>query len=891
MESKKKSLLSFRLSAQFLVVMMLVSVLFSLLTSFLVKSIETRQMMELSQVRAEPLLESAAVSLQPAILSRNSYGLTLLAAQLIREERDIYRVIINAEDGEALVDEKRPGIKPQIKDVDDPLVFVRQMVSDGVPIGSLTLYWDFQRYQDIVNKNARQFLLYSLAFYSLAIVLFLVVASMLIFKPIQQIEEHLTAVSGRKRTEDITLPTYCAPEFHDLSNAVNDLHTSIIEQDQREKSLVEATAEKIKVRRQLIQAIEAVTEGFVYYDSDDKLAFCNQKYRDIYPESADLLEPGNTFEYIIRTGAERGQYEAAVGRVDDWVAERMEQHRHPLGPMEQKLTNDRWVRIIETRSEDGGLVGIRSDISEFKKTQNDLKQAKEAAEEANETKSQFLAMMSHEIRTPLNGVLGILGFLNSSDLDDEQQRMVQIGQESASNLLTVINDILDFSKLEVGKVELEMAAFSPASAFNSIIDLLEPGAFAKGISLQLEKLLPDDLYLYGDASRMRQILLNLVGNAIKFTTIGGVKVLIAVSEGQDGKALLKFDVIDTGIGVPLEKQKLLFGEFVTVDSSYTRKFGGTGLGLSISKGFVELLGGDIGFESKEGSGSRFWFSVLLDRAKEEDVPTNFEGDDMKEITARPNSRVLVAEDNAANQMVARKILENIGCQVDVVGNGIEAVDAASHLPYDLILMDISMPEMDGLAATRKIRDMGGAVAKTPIVAMTAHALKEEKEEFLAAGMDDYLRKPSPPRKIHLIVDKWINGMQNEPEKVGKKTEVTSFIDESALQELSKETGIEILPELVQCFIDDTGSRKIEILQSIKDQDAQLLESQTHSLGSSAATFGAMSLHHLCRKVEKFLREKEEVTAYEFAEHLEVTIDNSLTELNKFVSDLNKNLVG
>ncbi len=865
--------LPLHLSTQFTFVTVVLAVVMSLLASYVVKTVETKRLSENLREQSLQTLKLISQSSAPAFEINDLGSLNLLTSHILEGTKDICRVRMVLNNGEVLIDriKSKPEIGAKI------LTFSQPVIGNTAVIGSISIFLDLNQRLKEINKNAYFVVIYSLSGFLAAIMIFLLIANKLVLRPIKNIENHLKEVSNGSAYEKLEPSMFHSVELKHLSAAVDDLHQRILMQSDKEHKLIQATFEIENVKLQLVQAIEAITEGFVYYDTEDRLTICNEKYREIYSESSDLLVEGNTFENIIRTGAERGQYEDAKGRVEEWIKERMQRHRNPKGPIEQRLNNGRWVRIIETRSADGGLVGIRSDITAFKKQQKELKEAMELATQANETKSQFLAMMSHEIRTPLNGVLGILGFLGSTKMDEEQKKLVATGQESASILLTVINDILDFSKLEVGKVELEMAVFDPSVAFDSIVDLLEPGAFAKGITLQLEKSISENLYLLGDSSRLRQILLNLIGNAIKFTKSGGVRVLISSRKESDQTDLIKFEVIDTGIGIAAEKQDLLFGQFVTVESSYTREYGGTGLGLSISKSFVDLMGGKIGFDSEEGNGSRFWFEVLLLRATDEEIASDLEKTEPIDIVIRENLRVLVVEDNAANQMVIRKMLHNIGCEVDLAGNGIEAVDAVKHFPYDIIFMDISMPEMDGLAATRKIRKLSGDEAKIPIIAMTAHALKEEKEEFLASGMDDYLQKPAPAKDIQRMVAKWIG-----QEKKCTSDEIT--VDENVLEDLGVETNPDMLSELIVCFIEDTRTRQLDIQQTLPNKNSDLLLFQAHSLGSSAATFGAISLHHLCRNIEMSLKDNNLANAYKLAGSLNDTIEISLHKLSKFVDD-------
>jgi PAS domain S-box-containing protein len=482
-------------------------------------------------------------------------------------------------------------------------------------------------------------------------------------------------------------------------------------------------------------AIDTIDEAFVLFDAEDRLVYCNDKYREVYATSADLLVPGATFEYLAREGAARGQYLAAIGREEEWVSERMAIHLSSGSTLIQKIDSGRTLRIVDRRMTDGHTVGFRIDITE-------IIRARELAEEAVLAKSRFLANMSHEIRTPMNAILGMSALLQHTPLDTQQTDYVSKTERAARSLLGLLNDILDLAKVEAGKLSLDPQPFRIDQLLRDLSVILSASVDHDQVDVlfDIDPTIPP--HLVGDALRLRQVLINLGGNAIKFTAKGEVVVSVMKLQAGANEATLEFAVRDTGIGISPENQSRIFTGFTQAEASTSRRFGGTGLGVAISQSLVSLMGGTLQLESRLGVGSRFHFRITLP------VAPVVEGALVPVQDPLKAWRVLVVDDNSTARAVLERMGLSMGWTVNVCNSGEAAISlvqqqASLGIHYEAVLLDWQMPGLDGWQTCQRIRALPGLAQRPVVVMVSAHGkeMLADRSPSDRAMIDGFLIKP------------------------------------------------------------------------------------------------------------------------------------------------------
>jgi PAS domain S-box-containing protein len=527
------------------------------------------------------------------------------------------------------------------------------------------------------------------------------------------------------------------------------------------------------------------------------------------------------------------------------------------GSVIQAISNIRF--IYSKAGKPVAIEGVARDITFLKKATEELLKAKEIAEKSLKVKENFLANMSHEIRTPMNGMIGMVDLLMETPLNTDQSKYIQTIKKSSETLLRILNDILDLSKMEAGKMQLRLTSINLESTIEKLHSLFHQQAQLKGMALYYSIASNVPKFILADETRLLQILSNLTSNSIKFTEQGSVSINVMLEHKKENVYKIKVEISDTGIGISDNDLQKLFNYFSQVDTSSTKSYGGTGLGLAISKELCKMMNGEIGVRTKLGEGSTFWFTFEAQESKRA-IDTRTSDDDHLRITDRfidTKPVILLVDDNHVNQLVASEILRKAGCVVETANNGLEAIEKVKNYTYDLIFMDIQMPQMDGTTATRAIKGLG-LPKRPPIIAMTAYAMEEDREKFLSAGMDDYIAKPIKSEvlinkiaeKLNLTEKNKYISSTNEP----SEQKADSIINEEILKSMMTFVDKDTLFHIYQEFEEETGTQLEDCKSMFGFGDFKNIQLHLHTLKGTAGTLGVVKLEAQARLIESNIKQ-------------------------------------
>jgi len=514
------------------------------------------------------------------------------------------------------------------------------------------------------------------------------------------------------------------------------------------------------------------------------------------------------------------------------------------------------------------VTSLSRDITERKNMEQQLFQAKETAEDSVRSKELFMANMSHEIRTPMNAIIGMGELLRKSPLNKKQNEFLEAINTSSENLLIIINDILDFSKIEAGKLEMTPSPTNLQLLLENCIKTIELKAEEKGISLHLN--IPQKIDWYSvDATRLRQVILNLLSNAVKFTPAGSVLLSSKVLKDQPKSSTILFSVKDTGIGIAKDKVSNIFESFIQADESTAQKYGGTGLGLSISKQLVEMMGGQLEINSELNEGSEFYFTITLEKS-ESYMPVS-QNQNIKENTTLTNMKVLLVEDHEINRFMAQTILENWECKVDIAVNGKEATEKITSSSYDVVLMDMRMPEMDGLEATKFIREI--LKVDVPIIGLTANAIRGDKEKCLKIGMNDYISKPFKQKDLFSKMSKFYSNPDDTQESPSIVTD--PLMDLTKLIETTNNDPV-FMKKMINLFIEDTPEQLATLQSAAKKKDWIQVSKIAHKLKPSIDYLSNAHLQRLVRSIEN---------VSDIENYKEIQVNTLVNDINNLIVEL------
>ncbi len=650
--------------------------------------------------------------------------------------------------------------------------------------------------------------------------------------PLSKLVTSMTSIaSGNLEAE---VPDAGNNEIGAMANALSHFRDNLQHQKILQAERDSAANALTETKQQLDAALESISEGFCLFDRDDRLVLCNRRYRDdLHPGMTESFKPGRTFEELMRSSAEKGLIDLGDKSINQWVEDRVALHKNTGRAHIQRRSNGSWLRIDERSTLDGATVSVYTDITDLKNAEDELREARDIAERATVAKSQFLATMSHEIRTPMNGIIGMSGLLKNTELDTEQRDFCDTIANSAESLLVVINDILDFSKIEAGKLELDPRPEDLREVIESVLDLITPAVDKKKLNLAylIERNTPEGVIV--DATRLRQILLNFLNNAVKFTENGEVILRVNVddesvikpgdaSDSATGLVALKFSVSDTGIGIPDSKLEMLFESFTQVDSSTTRQYGGTGLGLAISKNLIELMDGRVWVDSVVGEGTTFHFVIYV---SETSISRGVELHESKPDLE--GKRLLIVDDNPTNRKILSLQAQEwamLAEQTDSPKESLQWISNGSN--FDVAILDMSMPEMDGIELATKIRQHKSR-EQLPLVLLSSLATIADvpKSVIDGIGFHEKLAKPiKPSALLDILMDIFSNNAIRYQKRVSKA-------------DVNIDPGMAIKYPLSILIVDDNKTnQKLALLvlkrlgytANVADNGQQALEMQTEN---------------------------------------------------------------
>lgn len=665
-------------------------------------------------------------------------------------------------------------------------------------------------------------------------------------------------------------------------------------------------------RRRLRNLVEIGGDWIWQTDAGGRLIDVSEGIRDSLGDGPEFFV-GKTLDQISTLDPSSNEWIALQKTLSN-----KERFRNFTFSYRTKVGETKWVRLSgspwhDDRGEFRGYHGLGSDLTAEMELQS--------ARATSRAKDGFIASVSHELRTPLNGVLGILEIISETDLNSDQRKLISTGLSSGQSLLYLINDILDFSKMQAGHLELDPHSEKISTLVSKTVSTLNPLAQKNRNQLifQVPDTISDNVLI--DGQRFQQILVNLVGNAIKFTRRGRIEINAKLVDANKQSQVVRFEVSDTGPGIPNEKKGKLFKEFSMLHNPGKTRIEGTGLGLALCKKLVEAMGGEIGVESEAGVGSTFWFELELQATREPPQSHAKVRLDSSKNETRLNrdAKILLAEDNPTNAVVTTRMLQPTGVSIKHVENGLKAVDAFEKGAFDVILMDVSMPEMDGITATQRIRQIEKerALAAIPIIALTAHVVAKDREHMMANGMSSHLSKPIrkadlknelhnyipehddiklPEQTLRTGPDtkapetKRLKGADKSRRKSGVDKaakaqsslakKLTSPLDLQKLQILADETGPDALQSLVKLFKNEIRARALQLNTAKKTKNLELLKTTCHAIAGSSATIGATRIEHLCKRTERACAARKSV------QHLHV-VDTITREIDVFLPHLDK----